>query len=135
MSKTMLMAIAAAAMLGASAQTGGAGERRVQALPSTIPEAHVYAPISGMTYAVGSNGFMGFFQQTDGKCALTLMLFKRANPDEETPDKSAARVEVSIRPGDNARIGSAEGEALELSCNANAGTVSVAHFRQAVPSQ
>ena len=87
-----------------------------------------------MTYAVGSNGFSGFFQQTEGKCALTLMLFKRMMSEDDTPDKSAARVQVSIRPGENARIGSAEGEALELSCGPYAETVSVARA-QTVPSQ
>jgi hypothetical protein len=125
MPQKMLMGLAAALVAGSLAQTAGAEEYRPRPVAHAGPEAEIYAPIEAMTYAVGPNGFSGFFQQVDGKCALTLVLYKLANPDEEIPDKFPARVHVSIRPGENARVAGAEGDALQLSCNANAGTVSV----------
>ena len=134
MPQKMFMGIAAAVLISAAAQTARAEGDRPKPAAFTSSTAEVYSPIHAMTYAVGSNGFSGFFEQTDGKCALTLMLFKRMMSEEDTPDKSVARVQVSIRPGENARIGSAEGEALELSCNTNADTVSVSRA-QTVPSQ
>jgi hypothetical protein len=134
MPQKMFMGIAAAVLISAAAQTARTENYRPEPLAFRSSAAEVYSPIHAMTYAVGSNGFSGFFQQAEGKCALTLMLYKLTNSDEDTPDKSPARVLVSIRPGEHARIGSAEGDAIQLSCNTNADTVSVSRA-QIVPSQ
>jgi hypothetical protein len=133
--KIFLGLTVASISLGAVVQTAGAAERYLTpAFHQESSEPETYTPISGMSYAVGRNGFVGYFQQNGGKCALTLMLFKRMASEEETPDTSASRVQVSIAPGENARIGSAEGELLELRCNGNAETVTVARFHQNIPT-
>ena len=127
MPNKMVMGIAAAFAISAAVLTAGAEEYGAQPSAFTSASTEVYPPIHAMSYTVGANGFSGFFQRQDGKCALTLMFFKPMQSDEDLPDKSAARVQVAIPPGEKVRIGSAEGEALLLSCNENASTVSVAH--------
>ena len=134
MPNKMITGIAAAFAISAAVLTAGAEEYRAQPSAFTTASADVYPPIHAMSYIVGANGFSGFFQRQDGKCALTLMFFKPMQSEEDLPDKSAARVQVAIPPGENARVGSAEGEALLLSCNENASTVSVPHS-QPVASQ
>lgn len=104
------------------------------ALALTVQPGNVHKPINGINYVVGSTSVLGFFESTDGKCAFTLMLSKRRDAEANMPDRSAVEVQVAIRPGEDAQIGNTQGEALRLTCNAGARTVSVVQGR-AAPNQ
>lgn len=97
---------------------------------ATIVGSERYAPIQAIAYALGANKLSGYFQQLDGKCALTLMLTKNADPALSSPDAAPARIRVAIRPGDDAWIDSVEGEGVGVSCNAGAATVTAVHFNR-----
>jgi hypothetical protein len=93
-----------------------------------ILEDRKYDPIEAISYALGGNKLSGYFQQVNGKCALTLMLFKNIDAAEVAPDNSASRVQVSLAPGEQARVDSAEGKGVRLNCNGHAETVTAVHF-------
>lgn len=128
------IAVAATLTLGILANAASGDELARPKAQSVPAQADVYQPISGMTYAVGSNGFLGYFRQAAGKCALTLMLFETTDGNGGVPDSSAAQVQVSIPPGDKVKIASAEGENLMLNCDADAQTVSVSRSAGQLPN-
>jgi hypothetical protein len=108
-------------------------EERESARPAreNVLEDRKYNPIEAMTYALGANKLSGYFQPVNGKCAMTLMLFKNVDAAADAPDNAASRVQVSVAPGEQARVDSAEGEGVKLNCNSRAETVTAVHFDSA----
>jgi hypothetical protein len=125
---TGLTRFAQSILVALALTSAAAAETRNPLLVSTengVESAH-YFPIQAITYELGSKKLSGYFQQVEGRCAMTLMLFENVNPDVGTPDSSPARLQFSVSPGDNARIDSVEGEGIGLRCNSHAETVTAA---------
>ena len=99
-----------------------------QGSKENVAHTEAYRPIQSISYVLGTNKLSGYFQQIDGRCTMTLMLFKNIDAVVETPNNSTSRISVSVRPGEHARIDSAEGQGLTLTCNMQAETVTAVKF-------
>ncbi len=101
-----------------------------QPIKQKILDNKSYNPIQAITYELGANKLSAYFQRINGKCAMTLMLFKNIDPAAGVPDSAPSRVQLSVSPGEQARIDS-EGEGVKLNCNGHAATVTAVHFDNA----
>jgi hypothetical protein len=89
-----------------------------------------FRPIQAMSYVFGTKRMVGYFDSADGKCQLTLMIAEAVDPDL-APPPSAARVSLSLAPGQVTSLDSAEHASIALTCGAHAQTVQVT--RASVP--
>jgi hypothetical protein len=71
---------------------------------------------------VGSKRIIAFYVPGSGHCALHAVLWNDANADA---DVSAARVRISLEPGQIVHIDSSENETLNLQCGENAEKLAV----------
>jgi hypothetical protein len=85
-----------------------------------------FQPIQAMSYVFGSKHLVGYFGSRDGKCQLTLMIAEVVDLDR-APPSSAARVNLSLAPGQATSLNSVEDAPLALTCGAGARTVQVTH--------
>ncbi len=76
-------------------------------------------PGHGISLDVGSKHVVGYFLADAKSCQVTLMMSDRSVEDE-VPQKTAARIRQTVLPHAVARVDTAEGESLELSCQAEA---------------
>src|SRR5262245_64334337 len=109
----------ALACLGAAMGTGIAVGDRAPA-----PGVETFRSTEAMTYALGSKRAVGFFERQDGKCRVTLMIAEAVDLDVARPI-SAARLDMSMLPGQSATLGSEEREAMMVTCGSGAWTVAV----------
>lgn len=79
-----------------------------------------------LSYVIGSKRAVGYFMTVSGECRVTLMIAEAVDPDV-SPTVSAARVTMSIRPGQSAAVSSVEAESITLTCGAGAETIQVAY--------
>ncbi len=123
------------ALLATTSMSAATAEDRggTQASKENVLENRNYNPIEAISYELGANKLSGYFRPLNGRCAMTLMLFKNIDPLAGTPDNSPSRIQVSVAPGENTRIDSAEGESVKLNCNSRAETVTALRFNQAKP--
>ena len=77
-----------------------------------------------ISYQLGSKRAIGYFVRQDGACQVTLMIAEAIDPYVAQPT-SAARLSLSMMPGQSAALASEEGETLELTCGSAAETVLV----------
>jgi hypothetical protein len=77
-----------------------------------------------ISYQLGSKRAIGYFVRVDGACQVTLMIAEAVDPDVAQPT-SAARLNLSMLPGQSAALASEEGESMELTCGSGAETVLV----------
>jgi hypothetical protein len=82
----------------------------------------MYRPAQGLSHVFGSKHAVGYFLQKDGACAIDLFLAEHTG---EEPGPSASRVQFKVEPGEAFKLGSAEGQILEVKCGANASTLEV----------
>jgi hypothetical protein len=75
------------------------------------PDEATFKPMQALTYTLGSKQAVGYFQQKDGQCTLTLMVAEALAPTSETA-LSAARVRLRMLPGEVAALASEEGESI-----------------------
>jgi hypothetical protein len=88
----------------------------------------VFRATEAMSYVVGSKRAIGYFQSTAGKCQVTLMIAEAVDPDVgQAP--SAARMSLSMMPGESFALGSAEGESVVATCGAGGETIEVKRNR------
>jgi hypothetical protein len=116
----------AAAATAATLTLGTLGAAAVtwrQPAPATAA-GDTYRNIEALSYVFGSKRAVGYFRGVSGKCHLTLMIAEATDPDIATPP-SAARLSLSMAPGQNADLMSVEGESVHLTCGPNADTVQV----------
>jgi hypothetical protein len=73
---------------------------------------------------VGSKRIIAFYEPESGHCALHAVIWNNANADA---DVSAARVRISLEPGQIVHIDTSENESLNLQCSANAEKLAVVH--------
>ncbi|MGE5768450.1 MAG: hypothetical protein ACM35H_14770, partial [Bacteroidota bacterium] len=111
----------------------GAAAVAVVALGATLPAASTrapapwtseYRPVQSITQEFGSKVASGYFLARDGACAVTLMVGERSDP--EAPHAlSAARLRVTLAPGQAVGLDSDEGRSLSLACGAGGKTLTV----------
>lgn len=85
-----------------------------------------YKAQSALSYVLGSKRTIGYFMPVSGECRVTLMIAEAVDPDV-APTVSAARVTMTIRPGQSAAVSSVEAETITLTCGADAQTMQVAY--------
>jgi hypothetical protein len=83
-----------------------------------------FRPIQAMSYQFGTKRMVGYFDSADGRCQLTLMIAEAVDPDL-APPSSAARVSLSLAPGQATSLDSAEHASIGLTCGVHAQTVQV----------
>jgi hypothetical protein len=95
---------------------------------TTTQSANVatYKANHALSYVLGSKRAIGYFIPVSGECRVTLMIAEAVDPDV-APTVSAARVIMTIRPGQSAAVSSVEAETITLTCGADAQTMQVAH--------
>ena len=102
--------------------TAGA-DRTLQAAAEGGPD-QIYKPIQAISYELGSKRAVGHFARSDGRCELVLMVAEVVDPGTATPT-SAARLRVTLEPGQAAALDSEEGRTIDLTCGPQAKTLSV----------
>jgi len=118
---TLARRLPAALLLGACVAVAGVG---FAVADRTSAKADTFQPTQAMTYVLGSKRAVGYFERANGTCRVTLMIAEEVNTDVAEPT-SAARLRVSLTPGQGATLGSAEGESIAVTCGAGAETVDV----------
>ena len=119
------VAAASAAFALALAASGATQAEAPRGGPTAIYKAN-YA----LSYVLGSKRAIGYFTRANGECRVTLMIAEAIDPDVATPT-SAARLTMSMRPGQSAGVGSAESETITLTCGADAETMQVSYAASA----
>jgi len=89
-------------------------------------ETATYKANYALSYVLGSKRAIGYFTRTNGECRVTLMIAEAVDPDVAMPT-SAARLTMSMRPGQSAGVGSVESESITLTCGADAETMNVSY--------
>jgi hypothetical protein len=103
--------------LAAAAIAGTAGAHR-------NPAGETYRSAQAMSYELGSKRAIGYFVSQNGQCQVTLMVAEAVDP-EEGRATSAARISVSMVPGQSATLDSEEGSSMVLTCGSGAETMKV----------
>jgi len=83
-----------------------------------------FRPIQAIRYVLGSKRIIGYFTPVSGECRVTLMLAEEVDPMVSEP-LSAARLVVSLLPGQSTSVGSAEAETMQVTCQGAADMVEV----------
>ena len=81
-----------------------------------------YTSAQAISHSFGSKRAVGYFAAQNGNCALTMFL---AEAEDGHVAPSAARIRMTVKPGDAAELTSAEGGSIEVRCGQNAGAVEV----------
>src|SRR5262249_5030050 len=81
-----------------------------------------FRPIRAIRYVLGSKRVIGYFTPVSGECRVTLMLAEEVDPMVSEP-LSAARLVVSLLPGQSTSVGSAEAETRQVTCQGAADLV------------
>jgi len=88
------------------------------------PNLEPVGPHEPILTTVGSKRIIAFYEPESDHCALHAVIWNNASTDA---DVSAARVRISLEPGQIVHIDSAENESLNLQCSANAEKLAVVH--------
>ena len=83
-----------------------------------------YEVLQSISYGFGSKMTSGFFTSQSGRCAVNLMVIEKSPQDEPLPF-TAARVRLTLYPGQVAGLDSEEGESLNFTCGAGAAALLV----------
>jgi hypothetical protein len=112
-----LLGVAIAGLTGVGVMLGGDN-----AGAALVAPAKTYQPAQAISQYFGSKHAVGYFQQKDGQCAMTILISEDA--DGRTAP-SATRIRVMVKPGEKVELASVETQTLEVSCGANASNVEV----------
>jgi len=83
-----------------------------------------YKPLQSISYTFGSKFTSGYFEAHAGACLVTLMVIEKSPPDEPLPF-TAARLRLTLTPGQIAGLDSEEGRSLNFTCGEGAATLLV----------
>src|SRR5271157_5271161 len=83
-----------------------------------------YQPLQSISYEFGSKQTSGYFVSNAGACLLRLMVIEKSPPEQPLP-VSAARVRLTLYPGQIAGLDSEEGRSLNFTCGAGASALFV----------
>jgi hypothetical protein len=87
--------------------------------PNAATRETEYASQESFSSEFGSKFASGYFQSESGKCAVTLLVTEKQDP-EFPASTTAARVRLKLHPGEVAGVDSEEGQSLNLTCGMNA---------------
>ena len=85
-------------------------------------EEVTYKPIQAISRVLGSKRAVGYFSREADACNVTLMVVEEVDLDVAMPP-SAARVRVSLMPGQTIQLDSDERKFLDITCGPEADTV------------
>jgi hypothetical protein len=78
---------------------------------------------------VGSKRAVAYFLNESGQCKLTILVAQAFN-GEDVPDPSTVRFEVALDPARSALFDTAEGKALEFTCQTKAEAMNIRSLDQ-----
>ncbi len=113
-----------AAFLAAATLTVGA----VALMPASAAvgsDAMQFPPKQAFSQALGSKQAVGFFEEKNGRCHVTLMVAEAFDEVNGRMPASAARITTAIEPLQSTMVESAEALSLKVTCGADARTVSI----------
>ncbi len=84
-----------------------------------------YEVLQSFSQEFGSKFASGYFVSKTGKCLVTLMLAEKSNSDVPHGE-TAARVRLTLDPGQVAGLDSEEGQSLNIACGESATALIVA---------
>jgi hypothetical protein len=84
----------------------------------------IYRSAQAISYELGSKRAIGYFLSHNGVCQLTLMVAEAVDMDIARP-LSAAKMTLSMLPGQSTALASEEGESIQLACGAGGETMIV----------
>jgi hypothetical protein len=87
---------------------------------ANTPSGKVYKPAEAISQYFGSKHAVGYLQQRDSACAMTMFI---TEDTDGRPGPSATRVRFTMKPGEMAQLASAETQSLEMTCGAAGATV------------
>jgi hypothetical protein len=90
-----------------------------------------FRPIQAIRYVLGSKRLVGYFVAANGECLVTLMIAEDVDAMVGDP-LPAARLVLSLRPGQSADLDSPDSETMRLTCHGEGDTVEVAVRRRNV---
>jgi hypothetical protein len=109
-------------ILAAAALAGLAATAIATSAEADQPGSRSYVATQAINHSFGSKRAVGYFAAQNGACALTMFL---AEAEEGHVAPSAARVKVTVKPGESAELASAEGQSLEVKCGKDAAAVEI----------
>jgi hypothetical protein len=115
--KYVVLGIAAAGLTVAGVMLSGSN-----AGAALVTAAATYKPAQAISHYFGSKHAVGYFQQKDGQCAMTILISE--DTDGRT-SPSATRLRMNVKPGEKVELQSIETQTLEVSCGTDAATVEV----------
>lgn len=92
----------------------------------------IFAPKQAFSQTLGSKQAVGYFEERNGHCLVTLMVAEAFDENSEAAPASAARIRVSLEPTHSAQFESAESKSLLVTCGAMAKSVSVSAAPEAL---
>jgi hypothetical protein len=93
------------------------------------PASEAYRSAQAISYQLGSKRAVGYFLSRDGACQLTLMIAEVVDIEVVHPT-SAAKLSLSMLPGQSTALASEEGESLAMTCGAGGETMAVRYAAQ-----
>jgi hypothetical protein len=92
---------------------------------ATGPVMPVFGPNQAFSQTLGSKQAVGFFQEKDDRCLVTLMVTEAFDELNGRMPASAARITTDIEPHQSTMVESAEAQSLKVTCGEDASTVSI----------
>ena len=118
-SHLLLVALGASVVLSMAATFAAASK-----LSPDGPADRQYRPVQSISYHLGSKHAIGTFTRENGTCQVTMMVAEAVDPEVATPT-SAARLRLSLQPGQAAGLDSEEGDSIDMTCGEAAETLIV----------
>jgi hypothetical protein len=113
-----------AAMVSAAVLSGGA----VVLLPAFATSTNQIQELpqrAAFSQTLGSKQAVGFFQEKNGRCVITLMVAEALDEESDALPPSAARFTTTVEPAQSAMIESEEQFSMKVTCGPAAQTVLV----------
>ncbi len=107
-------------VVGMSASIGGASSGSYERAGTRAE----YGPLQAMSYGLGSKFISGYFVEQAAQCLVNLMIIEKSDPDWPL-SLTAARVRLSLNPGQVAGLDSEEGSSMNVTCDEGAARVLV----------
>jgi hypothetical protein len=109
----------------ASATLTAAAIAFMPAFAATGEPAPQFPPHQAFSQVLGSKQAVGFFEEKNGRCFVTLMVAEAFDEVNGRMPSSAARITASIEPSQSTMVESAESQSLKVTCGPQAKTVSI----------
>ena len=83
----------------------------------------VFKPVQNIGYEIGSKRISGYFVKRETTCLVTMMIIDAGSPGSSST--TAARIRLTLNPGQVAGIDSEEGRSINVTCGPDANMVIV----------